>query len=86
MKNKNRNPLSATICAFIKVNGEQAGLPSFVTSVNRMFYFVPDLSEPVHAWAVVGGLVPQSPSGSGPAFAAGHRLPDGSSAEAAGLK
>lgn len=47
---------------------------------------VSDLSEPVHAWAVVGGLVPQSPARSGPAVAAGHRLTDGPSAEAAGLK
>lgn len=47
---------------------------------------VSDLSEPVHAWAVAGGLVPQSPARSGPAVAAGHRLTDGPSAEAAGLK
>lgn len=46
----------------------------------------PDLSEPVHAWAVVGGLVPQSPARSGSAVAAGHRLPDGPPAEAAGFK
>lgn len=47
---------------------------------------VPDLSEPVHAWAVAGGLVPQSPARSGPAVTAGHRLSDGPPAQAAGLK
>lgn len=46
----------------------------------------PDLSEPVHARAVVSGLVPQSPARSGSALATGHRLPDGPSAEAAGFK
>lgn len=46
----------------------------------------PDLSEPVHARPVVGGLVPQSPAGAGAAVAAGHRLSDGPSAEAAGIQ
>lgn len=46
----------------------------------------PDLPELVHARLVLGGLVPQSPSGSGPAVAAGHRLADGPPAEAAGLQ
>lgn len=46
----------------------------------------PDLPEPVHARAVAGGLVPQPPAGSGSALAAGHRLPDGPPAEAAGLQ
>lgn len=58
-------------------------------AVHHCFFVVlavSDLSEPVHAWAVVGGLVPQSPARSGPAIAAGHRLTDGPSAEAAGLK
>lgn len=41
-----------------------------------------DLSELVHARSVIGGLVPQSPAGSGAAVAAGHRLSDGPSAEA----
>lgn len=45
-----------------------------------------DLSEPLHARAVTGGLVPQSPARPGAAVAAGHRLPDGPPAEAAGLK
>lgn len=46
----------------------------------------PDLPEPVHARAVPGGLVPQPPAGSGSALAAGHRLPDGPPAEAAGVQ
>ena len=52
----------------------------------RVFSAASDLSEPVHARAVAGGLVPQSPARSGSAFAAGHRLPDGPSAEAPGFK
>lgn len=50
------------------------------------FKLVPDLSEPVHARAVVGGLVPQSPARSGSSIAAGHRLPDGPPAQAAGVQ
>ena len=45
-----------------------------------------DLSEPVHARPVIGRLVPQSPAGPRPPVAAGHRLPDGPPAEAAGLQ
>lgn len=46
----------------------------------------PDLSEPVHARAVVGGLVPQSPARPGSSVAARHRLPDGPPAQAAGVQ
>lgn len=45
-----------------------------------------DLSEPVHARPLTGGLVPQSPARAGAAVAAGHRLPDGPPAEAAGFQ
>ena len=47
---------------------------------------VADLSEPVHAGLVIGGLVPQSPAGPSSALATGHRLSDGPPAEAAGLQ
>lgn len=63
----------------------KAELGFFLTGVCRVD-FAPDLSEPVHARAVIGGLVPQSPARPGSAVAAGHRLPDGPSAEAAGFK
>lgn len=55
-------------------------------SLRLSFKPVSDLPEPVHARPVAGGLVPQSPPRSGSPVAAGHRLPDGSSAEAAGLQ
>lgn len=66
-------------------NTFKAKLGSFLISVCHVDSAL-DLSEPVHAWAVVGGLVPQPPARSGSAVAAGHRLPDGPSAEAAGFK
>lgn len=46
--------------------------------------YLTDLPESVHARAVIGGLVPQSPSGPRPAIPAGHRLSDGPPAEAPG--
>lgn len=52
--------------------------------VIHILYDFVDLSEPVHAWAVSGGLVPQPPAGPSPALAAGHRLPDGSPAPTSG--